>query len=242
MFSHYIAPENLPFAIALGLFFLIGAVQMLSLLTGVSLFGWIDDLLPDFEGADFDLPEAGADGWGGADTGPGGADSHGWPLEVFAWLNFGRVPFIISFLLLLFLFAFFGYNLQLVLARSGAGLLPAVVAAPAAFALSILPLKWGNRLLGHVLPGDETSAVSRHSFVGRVATITIGEATHERSAEAKLKGPLGRTHYIMVRADREDRRFPQGESVLIVGKEDGCFTCIEVNNPHLGAARTTGPG
>jgi len=242
MFGHFIAPENLPFAITLGLFFLIGAVQVLSLLTGVSLFGWIDDLLPDFEGADLDFPDAGAGGGVEADISPGEAHSHGLPSELFAWLNFGRVPFIISFLLLLFLFSFFGYNLQLILVNSGAGLLPAMVAAPAAFGLSVLPLKWGNRILGHILPKDETSAVSRHSFIGRVAVVTIGEATHERSAEAKLKGPLGRTHYLMVRADHENGRFPQGEPVLIVDKRDGLFTCIAVNNPNLETTRSNASG
>lgn len=231
MYAHFIAQENLPFAVALGLFFLIGILQTVSLLTGISLFGWVDDLIPDFEA---DLPgELSVD----ADVEMGeGSVEHSWVADVFGWMNFGRVPFIISFLLFLFLFSCIGYNVQLFLSESGIGLLPAIVIAPLSLVAAVFPLKWGNALFGHILPKDETNAVSSHSYVGRVATITIGEATHERAAEAKLKGPLGRTHYVMVRADREEASFKQGEHVLLVAEDDGEFTCIAPNNPHLDSA------
>lgn len=226
--AHFTAPENLPFAVALGLFFLIGILQTVSLLTGISLFGWIDDLLPDFDtdaGIDLD-----ADLDVDAPEGPGESS---WLADAFAWMNFGRVPFMISFLLLLFLFSCLGYNGQLLLAEIGLGPLPALIAGPLAFVAALFPLKWGNALLARILPRDETNAVSAHSYVGRVATITIGEATHARPAEAKLRGPLGRTHYIMVRADRENDHFRQGEHVLIVGEGPDAYTGITVPNPNL---------
>jgi hypothetical protein len=237
MFAHFTAPENLPFAVALGLFFLIGILQTVSLLTGLSLFGWLDDLIPDF---DTDLPgelslEADAGVEAEAEVGEGMAE-HSWVADVFAWMNFGRVPFGISFLLFLFLFSCIGYNVQLALSGSGIGLLPAAIIAPLALVAAVFPLKWGNALLGKILPKDETNAVSSHSYVGRVAVITIGEATHKRAAEAKLKGPLGRTHYVMVRADREEAHFKQGEHVLLVGEDGGEFTCIAVSNPNLDSA------
>ncbi len=236
MYAHFTAAENLPFAVALGIFFLIGLVQTVSLFTGISLFGWIDDLLPDFDSVGgVDLPgELTVDADFEAETGPGDGGEASWVAEIFAWMNFGKVPFIISFLLFLFLFSCIGYNGQLFLSESGLGLLPAGVAAPMAFAVSLFPLKWGNALLGKILPKDETSAISSGSYIGRIATITIGEATCERSAEAKLKGPLNRTHYVMVRAAEANARFGRGESVLLVGKEKGTFTCIAVRNPHLG--------
>ncbi|MBC2595270.1 DUF1449 family protein [Ruficoccus amylovorans] len=245
MFAHFTAPENLPFAVALGLFFLIGILQTVSLLTGISLFGWLDNLLPDFEA---DLPgdlgldgvEGGLDGALEADLDTGAdadvADSPGdgsWIADAFAWMNFGKVPFIISFLLFLFLFSCIGYNAQLLLTEAGIGPWPSLLMAPLALVVAVFPLKWGNALMGRVLPRDETNAVSKNSYIGRVATITIGEATHERTAEAKLRGPLGRTHYVMVRADREGARFGQGEHVLLVAEEEGHFTCIAVNNPNL---------
>ncbi len=237
MYAHFTAAENLPFAVALGIFFLIGLLQTVSLLTGISLFGWIDDLLPDFEtvGSDLDLPgEVSVDGGVDADADtPDSISEASWVAEVFAWLNFGKVPFIIILLLFLFLFACIGYNLQLVLTNLGLGLIPATAMAPIALVASIYPLKWGNAIMGRIIPKDETNAISSDTFVGRVATITIGEATHERAAEAKLRGPLGRTHYIMVRADREAAHFKQGEHVLIVGEKAGHFTCIAVSNPNL---------
>ena len=239
MYAHFTAAENLPFAVALGIFFLIGILQTISLFTGISLFGWIDDVLPDFDAVGgVDLPgelsiepEMDIE----VEAGPDSGAEASWVAEVFAWMNFGKVPFIISFLLFLFLFSCIGYNGQLFLSESGLGLLPAMVAAPIAFAVSIFPLKWGNALMGNILPKDETSAISSGSYIGRVATITIGEATYERTAEAKLRGPLDRTHYVMVRADEPQARFKQGEHVLLVGRDKGkgAFTCIAVENPHL---------
>lgn len=235
MFAHFTAAENLPFAVALGVFFFIGLLQTISLFTGISLFSWIDDLLPDFDAVDgFDLPgDAGVETAWETDISPEASTDASWVAEIFAWMNFGKVPFIISFLLFLFLYSCIGYNGQLLFSGLGIGLLPAIIAGPLAFAVSILPLKWGNAALGKILPKDETSAVSSRSYIGRVATITIGEATHERTAEAKLKGPLSRTHYIMVRADRPGASFKQGEHVLLVGKSKSEFTCIAVDNPHL---------
>lgn len=224
MIDNFAAPENLPFAVALGMMFLIGGLQTFSLLAGISLFGWIDSLLPDF-----DLPDAGADLEGAID-----AAAHGsWIGDIFAWLNFGKVPAIMTFLLFLFLFACIGFNLQLFIASLGLGLLPAAVAAPLSFIACIYPIKWGNAIMARVIPKDETMAVSRQTFVGRVATITIGTATHTRAAEAKLKGPLGRTHYIMVLADSEGIEFKQGDPVLLVSAREATFTAIPVSNPNL---------
>lgn len=235
MFTHFTAPQNLPFAVALGLFFLIGILQTVSLLTGLSLFGWIDDLIPDFDlDNDFDVGgDLDADLDVDGEAGPSTVAEASLVAQIFAWMNFGKVPFIISFLAFLFLFSCIGYNVQLALSEAGLGLLPSLIIAPPVFLVALFPLKWANALLGKVIPKDETNAVSSHTFVGRVAEITIGEATHQRTAEAKLKGPLGRTHYIMVRADRAEDHFPQGTHVLIVGEEEGHFTAIAIDNANL---------
>lgn len=86
-----------------------------------------------------------------------------------------------------------------------------------------------------VLPKDETAAVSVESFVGRVATIVIGTATHLRATEAKLVGPEGKIHYLQVVADVQEQSFSKGEEVLVVGRRsEGVFTVIENRNPLLG--------
>lgn len=213
------ATENIPFTGAIVLMLAIGIIEILSLVSGLGVFDFLDGLLPDFDAGEIDTDLD--------------ADANGLADALIGWLNFGKVPFIISFLLFVFLFGSFGLKIQ-ALAHSQIGtLLPIWLASPMAFALTIFPLKWLNAVMGKIMPKDETMAISPESFVGRVATIVIGEASSSRPAEAKLTGPLGRTHYIMVTSDNPEERFPQGSRVLIVGRQGSHFSVISVKNPHL---------
>lgn len=218
----FASPENIPFAVALLLLLLIGLTQALAFFVGLGVFDFLDNLLPDFEapGLDGDLPDV------------------SWVGQFFSWLNLGRVPLIISFMLALGWFAFLGFNIQFALHWVGLPHMPAVLASVLAFAVMLPPLRWSNRLIGKILPKDESMAVSRLTFIGRTATIVIGTASFDRPAEAKLKGPLGRTHYIMVRPDAPDETFQQGDCVLLVAKEGSVFTAIKPENPLLNLTLT----
>jgi len=249
MIENFTAPQNLPFAVALGLMLVLGLLQTLSLLMGLGIFDMLDDILPDVD-LDVDAGDAGLDVDIDADVGLDAdvdvdvdvdADAgdvpeleHSIVGQFFGWLNLGRVPFIVSLIAFLFLFSFVGFKLQALIAWFADGhSLPAYAAAPVAFIVSLLPLKWANAILGRILPHDETMAVSRDTYIGRVAVITIGECTYDRAAEVKLRGPLGRTHYVMAIADVEDGSFKQGDTVLIVGRRGEKFTVIGVENPNL---------
>jgi hypothetical protein len=137
-------------------------------------------------------------------------------------------------LLILFLlsFASVGLLLQSALQSLTGAMLPALVAAIPAFLIA-LP---GTRVLGGVLksimPRDETEAVSRDSFLGCSAQITVGRARRGAPAEARLRDSYGRSHYVMVEPDHDEEVFPTGARVVLVKRHDAVYRVIEdVNVP-----------
>ena len=222
MLEHFTAPENIFFAIALGILLVLFVVEMISLLAGVNTFGFLDNLLPDFD-ADIDL-----------DVDPKMQPISTPALEsIFGLLGLGKVPFILTFILFLFLFSCIGYNLQYILNNVGIGYLPSWIATPIAFVGTMPILGAGNRLIAKVIPQDETQSVSSKSFIGRTATITLGEVTFDKQSEAKLEDQFNRTHYIQVVSDLKADRFQRGDLVLVVGKRGSLFTVIDITNPNL---------
>lgn len=223
--QEFFRPENLPFALALTLMLTLGLVQLIALLLGLGALG-LESTLPD-AATELDMelgivPEGGAGG--------------NLFSALLSWLNLGKVPLLVSLIALLFLFAFIGFNLQALLVLTLGLRLPAPVAAIAAGLLALPPLRLANGLLARIVPKDETLAVSQQVFIGRVATITLGTATAQRAAEARLLGPHGHRHYIMVVPDDPAARFTQGEAVLVVSRDDrGHYHVIAVDNPHLTA-------
>ncbi len=216
MIELYSAPQNLFFSLALTLMFLIGLTQIISVTFGLGLDGVLDDLLPDFD-ADIDV-DLDADAGAHADMGMMGG--------IMGWLHIGKVPLLISLSFFLLIFAFIGYGAQIFCYNLGIGFLSGWAAAPAVFFVCLPLVRIGNQVLAKIYPQDETLAVSRDTFVGKIASITIGKVTHEKSAEAKLIDDLGKTHYVMVLADEEAGHFEKGNRVLIVGKRGSRFTAV----------------
>jgi len=82
----------------------------------------------------------------------------------------------------------------------------------------------------HVLPRDESSAVSDQSFVGRSAIISAGHARRGMAAQARVKDQHGRTHYLMVEPDLEEQPLAEGSEVLLVSKPGSFYRGIP--HPH----------
>lgn len=229
MNAFYTAPENVLFAGAFALLLLLALLQFAGMAFGFGLGSALDNLIPDFD-ADLDLDldtAADVDALDAMDAAPG------FFAGMLSWLNLGKVPFLISLSVLLLLFSMLGYLLQALFLRIGIGLLPVWLVGPPVFLVSMIPWRESNRLLGRIVPRDESAAVSADTFIGRIATITIGTATSERAAEARLQGPLGRTHYVMVRADSAGDSFAQGSHVLLVNREGPHFLAIATPDPEL---------
>ena len=215
MFAHFSQSENLPFSITLVVFGVIGALQIITMLIGFGLFDWMDNLLPEIDmdlGADVDadveLPDIPLIG------------------QILGWLNVGKVPVIISILLLALLFSFIGLGIQSGVYGVFETFIPPIFAAPGALILAIYPFKLGNAFLAKILPNDETYAVSQDQLVGKVARITIGTASEGKPAEAKVKDRFGKTHYVMVEPDESGSQFSEGSAVVLVTCEHGHYRAI----------------
>src|SRR5688500_623199 len=127
----------------------------------------------------------------GADLDAGG--------DLLGWLGIGKVPLLMLLVVFLALFGLIGLAIQQL-----AGPLPLWIATPAA-AVAALPLTGlGARGLARIVPGDETTAVSLDSLVGRRGTITVGTARRGSPAQARVSDIHGQAHYVMVEPYDDD--------------------------------------
>jgi Inner membrane protein YqiJ, N-terminal/Inner membrane protein YqiJ, OB-fold len=188
--SPFFVAETSPFLVATLVLVGIGVVEGLGLLIGLSPTHWLDNL--------FELPE------------------HGVLESVLGWLHLGKVPILALIVIFLATFAVVGFGLNLV-AHGLLGLyVPALIGAPIAFVAALPAVRGGSRVLAHVIPRDETSAVSIDSLVGRIATVVSGTARVGYPAQARVATEHGQTIYVMVEPDDAELTFPAGEQVLLV--------------------------
>jgi hypothetical protein len=195
--------ETWPFAAALAIMVGLAVLEGLGLLFAHSPSSAIDSLLPDV---------------------PDGVDS------ALGWLHLGKVPALVLLILFLAGFAVAGYVIQGVTFKLIGSMWPAWAASiPAVFA-GFATVSGLGSLLEHVMPKDETSAVSETTLIGRAGVIVKGHAKAGLAAEAKVRDSYGRSHYVMVEPDVETEVFNEGSDVLLVKKVGARFRCIR--NPH----------
>ena len=209
--SVFLAPESWPFLVATIVLLVITVLEGLTLLVGFSAMHWVDDLLPHgVEGAD------------------GFFDS------VLGWLHVGKVPVLILLVIFLAGFAVTGFALNLVAYALAGVRVPAVISVAVAI-LAALPMVRGiGAALAHLIPKDQTYAVSLDSLVGRVAAVVSGTARHGFPAQAKVTTEHGQTLYVMVEPDNAETVFPPNESVLLVRRVSGTrFQGIRNPRPDL---------
>jgi len=205
--SLFTAPETWPFGVAFALIVGIALIEGLGMLVSLSPSNWLDDLLPDIDG----------------DT---GLD------RVLGWLYIGKVPSLVLLVLFLTGYAIFGYSLQKVAHGLLGGYLPVWLAGLVAVAPGMATVRSLGALIAHIIPRDETSAVSEMSLIGRAGVVSAGAARRGLAAQARVRDAHGRTHYLMVEPDVDDEVFDEGAQILIVRKIGACYRCIV--NPHPG--------
>ncbi len=229
MSDFFLNPANLPFTVSLGIMLGIGLLEIVTTLAGFGASNMLDSVLPDID-ADVDLDadisvdvdaDIDADG-----TNPGEISSVGAISRLWGWINVGGVPLLILIIIFLFGFGMIGLLIQSAAQKILGTLLPGLAASALTFFPSLFFIRTGSRLLSHIIPKDETDAVSESSFIGRTAVITMGTAKKGSPAQAKLKDQHGTTHYVMVEPDKDEDIFEAGSEVLIVMRTGAIFRVI----------------
>ncbi len=197
------AGENLPFAVALALLAGIALMEGIGLLAGMDLAGPLDEFLPDF-----DLSVD------GEPASPLGAS--------LDWLHLGKIPFLILLVIFLFAFGLSGFLIQYVWHRVFGAMLPAALASLPAFACALPFMRQAGKLVGRFLK-EESTAVSRDAFVGKLATITLGRSTAGNPTQARLKDEHGQAHYVMVEPYDEADALENGETVILIERKGSVF-------------------
>ena len=206
MAAFLFATENIIFVSAIVLMLLIGAVQAI---------GIAGDFDLDIHG-DADLP-----GWLGL----------GW-LEL-GWLGLGRLPLLMLLAIFLALFGMIGLIGQHLLLDFAGAMLSPLIAAPAAFLASLPLTGFAARSLAPLLPRDQSSAVPLDALTGSFARIVTGVARSGSPARARVEDVYGQAHYVMVEPDNAGQTLEEGETILLVRREDHVFRAISHGDHYL---------
>lgn len=223
MIDFLLSPSNTPFVVSLTIMLAFTVIEILSASIGVGLSEMVDSLLPEFD-ADFDIDlEADADISGATDS----------LTKLLAWFRVGQVPVVMLFIVFLTGFGVSGLSAQFMMKSVTGVTLPVSIASLLAFLAAIPTVRVCGGILGKYMPKDETEVVSEESFIGMIATLTLGTAQAGKPAQAKLTDKHKQTHYILVEPDDAAEHFGQGDQVLIVSKNGALFKIIAADNSAM---------
>ena len=210
MIELLLAPQNLPFAVALSLMLGIAVLEGVLLLLGSGFMDAFDSLLPDLPETDVAVDP--------------NVEAGGFALSKFlGWLYVGKVPALMLLVVFLTGFGVIGLVLQTSVHGLLGFYLPRVVAAGAATFLALPFVRGAGALLARLMPGNESEATSTASFIGRRAVITLGTATEGAPAEARLTDANGQDHYIMLEPEHSADRFAAGQAVIVTAQEGATY-------------------
>lgn len=215
MFEQFLAPESLPFAIALSVVGGLFVLELASSFLGLSFLGVGTDA-PDLDvEMDFDLS---VDADFDLDVDAEAIDT---PSGLLGWIGAKDVPFLIWLVSFLTMFGLIGLVLQ-----SITGGLPVLVAV----LITILPALAVTRVIANwvalIMPKTETSAIRKRFLGGSRGTITQGTARRDKPAEAKVKDRHGNIHYLRVEPLHDGEAFEQGSDVTLIRKRGDKFYVI----------------
>ncbi|MFM7624929.1 MAG: YqiJ family protein [Gammaproteobacteria bacterium] len=208
-FALFTAPETVPFGVAFAVILGIAVLEGVGAFTAGSPSQSLEYLLTVKD----------VDGDGIAD-GPLG------------WLHVGKVPLLVLIILFLLGFALGGYALQMVVKGVFGGYAPALLASVPALLVGLSTVRGLGALIVHIIPRDETSALSEETFIGRAGVLMGASASAGKAGQVRLRDAHGRSHYLMVEPDIEGEMFDAGAQVLIVKKVGATYRGIR--NPHPG--------
>lgn len=215
MIEFMLQGQNLPFMVSLTIMIMIACLEGVTTMIGMGFSSMIDSFMPDFDiDADVDLDHP-------------DLSTTGILTRTFGWFRIGQVPFLIILIVFLTLFGLTGLLIQSVCLKITGHLLPGIIASGITLPVTLPLVRAITGMIGKIMPKDETEAVAEKSFIGRVAIITLGKASKNSPAQAKVKDKFGTTHYVMVEPDIEDEEFHKGDQVLIVKQTSSGYKAIQ---------------
>ncbi len=200
-----LASQNLPFAIALGVFALLALIEVASLIFGGST-GSVDQDL-------------------GLDAGGEGLDAGG-SFDFLQWLHFGTIPTLIYMIICLLGFGIAGYAIQWAMVELGMPMLHMAVASILAIMAMIPWIRGTGNILKKTLLKDETDVVSSDALLGSLATITLGKTSFGNATQAKVTDKFGQVHYVLVEPLLESASYQTGEEVVLMERHGATFKVI----------------
>lgn len=192
------AAETWPFTVATFLMLLIAVAEGVAMVVGVALSEWLHHALPD------PLNNA-----------------HGSFDKLLGWLHVGRVPVLVLLVLFLACFALTGFALNIVVHRFFGVFVAPLISVPFAFFATLPLVRVLGAGLAHVIPQDQSYAVSFDSLVGRIAVIVNGTARQGYPAQGRVVNEHGQNLYVMVEPQGEGRVFNAGERILLTRHVSG---------------------
>ncbi|MCY4144702.1 MAG: YqiJ family protein [Gammaproteobacteria bacterium] len=240
MLEFALEAANRPFAAAIGLMLAIAVLEGVLALIGAGIFSFLDSLVPDVDAdadVDLDVPQSDISG-SGPDYGDTGirqitANPTNLPARILGWLYIGKVPLLILLVMFLLVFGLSGYIMQAIVNGMFGVLLHGSIAWIPPLVLTIPVVRVFGKGFAKIIPKDQSSAVDSSTFVGRIATITLGTARKGMPAQAKLTDQHGLSHYVMVEPDNKDEEFERGSSVLLIQKTGSQFVGVRNTSEAL---------
>lgn len=230
MFELFLAPEALPFSIALAVVAGLFILEILGSLLGATILG-LGGEGPDLDiDADFDLSadidlDADID-FEALDIAADVSDVPTSPSGILSWLGARDVPFLIWLVSFLTMFGLFGLIIQ----SASTSIIGVPLFTLLATAIAIIPALAITRIIANwvalIMPKTESSAMRTRFLGGHRGTITQGTATRGKPAEAKIKDRHGNMHYLRVEPLEDAGVFEQGSDVTLIRKRGDKFFVI----------------
>jgi membrane protein implicated in regulation of membrane protease activity len=142
-------------------------------------------------------------------------------IDVLGWLGIGHVPLMAVMVSFLSLFGLAGMIEQNLAQQLFGHTLSMLLAVPGSLVVSLPLTGVSARVLGRIMPREETTIIGNHDLLGKRATILVGTATKGNPTKARITDYYGQTHYIMAEPDYDE--VSEGDELILVRIEGNVF-------------------
>ena len=211
LFTGEHAAANLPFTVALGILFVLGLLEGISLLMGFGLGSFLDNLLPDMNldvdldvDADVDVGDPGLE----LDTSAPLAQPSAF-LRTLNWLGVGQLPVMMLLAIFLGSFGLIGITVQWIFVKTLGWPIPAIVAWLPVLVVSLIAVGYSAHGLARIIPRgapQSTSSSAKDVLWDRFETQPMWESIVSPAAASivgrALPRPSVETSIVMLPATR----------------------------------------